>query len=170
MNMAQRSSTCCFTGYRAQKLPWGFQEQDQRCRELKVRIWLALQEAYDAGYRHFLCGMAQGSDLYFCQETLLLRQRYGDVTLEAVVPCLGQDKSWPTEVKRQYRELLERCDVRTLLQREYTPQCMLQRNRYMVDHSSLLLAVFDGRSGGTAATVSYARHQGLHIVTLPPVM
>ncbi len=168
--MAQRSSTCCFTGYRAQKLPWGFQEQDQRCRELKVRIWLALQEAYDAGYRHFLCGMAQGSDLYFCQETLLLRQRYGDVTLEAVVPCLGQDKNWPTEVRRQYRELLERCDVRTLLQREYTPQCMLQRNRYMVDHSSLLLAVFDGRSGGTAATVSYARHQGLRIVTLPPVM
>ena len=43
---------------------------------------------------------------------------------------------------------------------------MLRRNRYMVDHSALLIAVYDGMLGGTMYTLSYAMKQGLEIVTL----
>ena len=31
--------------------------------------------AYQEGYRHFLCGMAQGCDLYFCEAVLALREQ-----------------------------------------------------------------------------------------------
>lgn len=30
-----RDITCCFTGHRSQNLPWGFNEQDQRCLQMK---------------------------------------------------------------------------------------------------------------------------------------
>ena len=33
----------------------------------------AVELAYEQGYRHFLCGMAQGCDLYFCETVLRLR-------------------------------------------------------------------------------------------------
>jgi uncharacterized phage-like protein YoqJ len=37
----------------------------------------------------------------------------------------------------------------------------MKRNRYMVDHSSRVIAVYDGRStGGTASTVKYSYTQG----------
>ena len=41
-------------------------------------------------YRHFLCGMALGCDLYFCECVLRLRQTHPDVTVEAAVPCPSQ--------------------------------------------------------------------------------
>ena len=47
---------------------------------------------------------------------------------------------------------------------------MQRRNRYMVDHASMLLAVHDGQSGGTQRTMEYAMRRGLQIVDIPPVM
>ena len=34
--------TCCFTGHRPSKLPWGTREEDPRCVALKGRIAAAL--------------------------------------------------------------------------------------------------------------------------------
>ena len=45
-----------------------------------------------------------------------------------------------------------------MVQDHYGPGCMQRRNRYMVDHSALLIAVYDGRkTGGTYYTVKYAK-------------
>ena len=56
-------------------------------RDRKKRIADAVLLAYQEGYRHFLCGMAQGCDLYFCEAVLALRERYPEVTVEAAIPC-----------------------------------------------------------------------------------
>ena len=60
----ERETTCCFTGHRPDKLPWRDDEWDPRCLALKERLAAALEEAYDKGMRHFICGMARGAD--FC--------------------------------------------------------------------------------------------------------
>ena len=88
--MRARPVSCCFSGHRPAKLPWGEDEDDPRCRALKARLRDALDAAYEAGYRHFICGMAQGCDLYFCELALALRQL-----------CHG-------EVGHQPRRMLER--------------------------------------------------------------
>ena len=88
-------TTCCFSGHRPPRLPWGSNEADPRCLALKARLASALAAAYDQGYRHFLCGMAQGTDLYFCQAVLDLRQAHPDVTIEAAVPFAGQADRCP---------------------------------------------------------------------------
>ena len=33
--MPERENTCCFTGHREYKLPWGSDETDPRCRKLQ---------------------------------------------------------------------------------------------------------------------------------------
>ena len=43
---------------------------------------------------------------------------------------------------------------------------MQRRNRYMVDRSSLVLAVYDGMLGGTMYTLTYAMRQGVRVVTM----
>ena len=57
-----------------------------------------------------------------------------------------------------------------MVQDHYSPDCMLRRNRYMVDHASLLIAVYDGQSGGTRRTIEYAMRRGLGIVDIAPEM
>ena len=78
--MRGRQYSCCFTGHRPGKLPWGYAEEDPRCRLLKERIADAVEGAYQEGFQHFLCGMAMGCDLYFCEAVLELRSRHPDVT------------------------------------------------------------------------------------------
>ena len=97
--------------------------------------------------------MAQGTDLYFCQAVLDLRQAHPDVTIEAAVPFAGQADRWPAADQARRLALLDQCDLETVVQHTYTPGCMGRRNRYMVDRSSLLLAVYDGTPrGGTMNT------------------
>ena len=52
----------------------------------------------------------------------------------------------------------------------YFNGCMLKRDQKLVELSSLLLAVYDGQpSGGTAATIRYAREQGKGIICIDPI-
>ena len=141
-----RETTCCFTGHRPEKLPWREDEGDPRCLELKARLAGAVEAAYEKGMRHFLCGMARGADFYCCEEEQAARWRERD--------------------RERWFSLVERCDNETMLQHHYDRGCMLRRNRYLVDHSAMLIAVYDGMLGGTMYTISYAMKRGLDVVTL----
>ena len=164
--MPARQESCCFTGHRPAKLPWGMDETDARCLRLKARIADALEAAYQSGYRHFICGMALGCDLYFCEAVLELRSRCPDVTVEAAIPCPTQADAWPAVQRERYCRLVESCDYETLVSQRYSASCMQRRDRYMVDHAALLIAAFDGSPGGTRYTVEYAMRCGLEIVDL----
>ena len=137
--MRARPISCCFSGHRPGKLPWGDDEGDRRCLALKERLWNEMEAAYEQGYRHFICGMAQGCDLYFCELALALRQLHGDVTVEAAIPCPSQAEGWPAEQRLRWQRLVAACDYETMVQQQYSPGCMQRRNRYMVDHASLLI-------------------------------
>lgn len=165
--MPARQISCCFTGHRPAKLPWGYAEADPRCASLKGRIVDAVEAAYQEGYRHFLCGMAQGCDLYFCEAVLRLRAAHPEVTLEAAIPCPSQAASWPRNQRERYARLVAACDYETVVSAQYTPGCMHRRDRYMVDHAALLIAAFDGSPGGTLYTVAYAMRRGIPVADLP---
>lgn len=164
--MRARQESCCFTGHRPAKLPWKYNENDPRCLRLKQRMEDAVELAYEQGFRHFICGMAMGCDLYFCECVLALRETHPDITVEAAIPCPTQADAWPAAEKERYRRLVAACDFETMVSQHYTSNCMQRRDRYMVDHASLLIAAFDGSSGGTRYTVEYALTRGLGIVDL----
>lgn len=161
-------SSCCFTGHRSAKLPWRGNEADPRCAALKARIAEAVEGLYDQGVRHFICGMATGCDMYFAEAVAALRERRPGVTLEAAIPCEDQDRRWTHELSERYDGLLAQCDSRTLISRSYTPECMMRRNRYMVDNAGTVLAVFNGSPGGTFNTLRYAISLGRKIVEIDP--
>ena len=163
----EKSKTCTFTGHRESKLPWRGDENDPRCQRLKERLYAAVEAAYAAGMRHFICGMATGGDMYFGEAVVALREEHPEVTLEAAVPFEGQSRLWTAQQRRRYDRLAAECDYQTVVQRDYTPECMMRRNRYMVDSSAMLIAAYNGTPGGTRATLLYAMRQGLRIVELP---
>ena len=161
-----REKSCCFTGHRPTKLPWGANENDPRCAALKEELYCRLLGTYEAGYTHFICGMAIGCDMFFAEAVLRLQEIHPEVTLEAAVPCGSQPERWTKALRERYNRLLDSCSKVTVLQLSYTPDCMQKRNQYMVDNSSLLLACFDGRPGGTMSTILYAQRQGLKTIII----
>ena len=66
----------------------------------------------------------------------------------------------------RYADLLDNSDHVICLNDSFKKGCMHQRNRYIVDRSSLLISAFNGTKGGTEFTVNYAKKQGLRIVNV----
>ncbi|MDR1928053.1 MAG: DUF1273 domain-containing protein [Oscillospiraceae bacterium] len=165
--MDTRKDTCCVTGSRPQKLPFGFDEAHPDCAALKKRLREELEKSIKSGYAHFLSGCALGVDQWALELLLDLKKCYPHIKIEAVIPCENQDLKWNLAKKERYRSLLVRCDIKTMLQSAYSPDCMRKRNQYMVDRSALVIAVWNMQSGGTKQTVAYAKKSGKAVVLIP---
>lgn len=162
-------TTACFTGHRNQKLPWGFNEKDSRCIAMKTALHEEIEKTIQKGYRTFLCGMAIGFDI-ICAETVLeIKKSYSAIKLIGTIPCRDQDCKWNEKDRKRYRKILKRLDgIRCIYEQYVGAECMLERNRYMVKNSSLLIALYNGKVGGTRSTIEYAKKQGLEIVIIEP--
>jgi uncharacterized phage-like protein YoqJ len=132
--------------------------------ELKQRLRREAERAYEDGFRHFITGMARGTDQYFAQIVLELKESLPGITLEAAIPCEEQAARWKESEREQYFDLVARCDLETMVQRHYDRGCMQRRNRYMVDRSARLIAAYDGLLGGTMYTIHYAMRRGIDVV------
>ena len=163
------STTLCFTGHRSQKLPWGFNEKDKRCLKMKENLYLEIEKSILQGYKTFLCGMALGFDMICAEIVLQFKKKYKDIKLIGAVPCENQDCKWSFKERERYRNLLNQLDAVRCIYKEYNgTKCMLERNNFMVNNSSKIIALFDGISGGTKKTIDYAKKQGLEIVIIQP--
>lgn len=105
---------CAFTGYRPQKMPFGFNESDPRCIDFKRRVKDTIQALYDMGYRHFISGGALGMDMFAAEAVLELRARHD--------------------------RLFAQADIITATGHAYTRSAMFRRNHYLVGNADLLLA------------------------------
>lgn len=157
-----------FTGYRPEKLPF-FGEDDPLCIELKERIFSKISALADDGATEFYTGMALGVDTWCAEAVLRLRAERSGIKLIAVIPCPEQDVRWNSAQKQRYRGILEQCDKLITISPKYTRDCMHKRNRALVDLCDILVAVYDGKEGGTKYTVDYAKKQGRITVILPAV-
>ncbi|MCD8086425.1 MAG: DUF1273 domain-containing protein [Clostridiales bacterium] len=165
----EREKTCCFTGHRPQNLGWKQTEPDLRRVLMEERLALEVERAYLQGYRHFITGMARGSDLLAAEAVLRAKFLHPDIWLEAAVPCKDQSRRWPRAEQERYERILARCDQTPACLPDYDEGCMMRRNRYMVEQSSRIIAIYNGRSGGgTKKTLLMAVEAGLDIIILDP--
>lgn len=150
--------TCCVTGHR--DIPAS--QEDYIKGELRKEILLAISE----GYTHFISGFAEGVDLYFTEIVVEQKAQNSGITLEAAIPYR---KRLSTKDK-DFQRLIKLCDAVTVNAEAYTGKgVFMNRNKYMVQQSNRVIAVFDGReSGGTEFTIRYARKNelDLRIITI----
>ena len=92
--------------------------------------------------------MAIGVDMYAAEIVLGLKASYPGITLESAIPCESQAVKWSEALRDRYFDIASKCDKETLIQAHYSPDCMDKRNRYMVDHADVLIAVWDGSPSG----------------------
>lgn len=138
--------TCCVTGHR--DIP------DEQIDAVKYALRREIVKAVSDGYTGFMTGFADGADQYFAEMVVKLQEDFPDLRLIAVLPYRKRIAS--LESKEQTKVLLHACADVIVIQEEYKPNVYSKRNRYMVEHSDRVIAVYDGREkGGTVNTIRF---------------
>jgi uncharacterized phage-like protein YoqJ len=109
-----------------------------------------------------ISGMALGWD-----QALALAASQLGIPFVAYVPFRGQESKWPEASQEQYRELLNAASSAVIVcAGGYAPSKMARRNAAMVNDTDLVLALWDGSSGGTGNCVRYAESKKVPVVNL----
>lgn len=159
MTSEKKNRRCCFTGHRPQKLL-------RKEKEIKQDLEEAIQKAVQDGYTTFITGMAYGVDIWAGEIVCRLRKTNPELRLIAAVPFPGFEERWTKKWKNAYASLLNKADLVRYICLDYSPQAYQKRNEWMVDHSSRVIAVFNGEQSGTKNTIDYAAKTEVEIVTI----
>lgn len=136
---------CCVTGHR--EIP------EDKAEYVKERLREEIEQAIGDGFTVFITGMAEGVDLLFAELVIEQRKKRHHLFLEAAIPYRKRILT----KNPLFRKCFEECDNVHIQHTDYNKGCFMDRNRYMVDKSNRVIAVYDGRkTGGTLFTMGYA--------------
>lgn len=174
------ANTACFTGHRPNKLLGGYDYSSEANLKLADALKKEIIHLYNSGITHFICGGALGVD----QIAFSVLQRLRDVedfciTIELAIPFEGFESQWIPASKKLHSEHIILADKVTVVDKDdryqtkvqtgkYHPLKMEMRNRYMVDNSFYVIAVFDGSKSGTANCINYAEKHNREISIINP--
>lgn len=159
---------CCFTGYRPQKLTYLRDEMSAEYQKLYAVLTEQIKNAVDREYDYFISGFAEGIDLMAAEIVIALKRDGYDISLEAAMPAMNQTDGWDDLSRGIYYMLLDQADRRVCLDKKMSKYSCLRRNEYMVEQSDLVIAVYDGKKGGTGYTVNYARQKNRDLWIINP--
>lgn len=166
----EKKLACAFTGHRIEKLPFLSDENDLKYKRVRQELFCNILALTREGRCTFISGMARGVDLIAAEIVLSLRDLLPDreICLWAAIPYDRQAAAWSVKERERYEAILGKANRVKYISHEYTRACLYQRNRWMCDQATHLLAVYDGQAGGTKYTIDYARKKGLNITIIQP--
>lgn len=169
-----------FTGHRPNKLG-GY--------DLSAKGYQLLQEDLETYIKRNLdvfdvvvghSGLALGGDTIWSKAILSMKEKHpGRVLLHAEIPMMEQADAWFKQSDIDFwHEQVERADFKSVYgslaghsdseRKKLAAKFLNIRNEGMLDHSTVLLALHDGTSGGTGNAVAYAKKTGLVTHTVHP--
>jgi uncharacterized phage-like protein YoqJ len=166
----QQSFHVALTGHRPNKLA-GY--------DLSTPFYVALQEWLEhiiktglAQHPHLTLhsGLALGADTVWSQAILAMRERFpGRIAFVAEVPLMTQSSRWPAARDKEYWQTqIDSADLVNVYAQSYSPQAMQLRNEGMIGAAQLVLALWDGSTGGTAHAVRFAEKNGIQVFRMTP--
>lgn len=143
------SKILAMTGHRPDKLG-GYDLRSAYACRVRDAIRNSLNMIGDLGF--VISGMALGVDQMAAEICIEL-----GIPFVAAVPHEGQELMWPEAAQRHYHDLLSQSEkVFIISPGGYSAKKMRKRNEWMVDCCDILLAVWDGTTGGTSNCIKYA--------------
>lgn len=153
-----KGKTCCFSGHR--NIP------ENEYIELKKALRELVGIFAKRGIIYFGCGGARGFDLLAAETVLEMKKYYPEIKLIMVYPFRNQTQFWNIRDTETYNSIKKQCDKQVYISEQYTSNCMIMRNKHLVNNSRYCICYFTGVNSGTEYTVNYAARHGLTIINL----
>lgn len=172
-----------FTGHRPDKLFGSYDLENPKVRVLKEKLEKELVELIEKGATVFVSGGALGFDQVAFMTVHGLKEKYPGIKNILAIPFEKQAKAWRSKKDvARYEKMKEKADEVVYVDcvdgykpkgsveaGDYSAAKMQLRNQYMVDKSNVIIAAWDGSSGGTKNCVDYAKKEKKDIIRLDPL-
>ena len=149
-----------FTGHRPDKLG-GYNDNTNFRNNILLKISKIFLNIEDPT---IISGMALGVDTWVAEFAII-----NNIPLFAYIPFKGQEKHWTTDSQTKYNFILSKCSkVKYICSEGYDRIKMQIRNEAMVNDCNLLIAIWNGSSGGTSNCIKYAKKINKQMIIINP--
>ena len=121
---------------------------EEDCSKLKQTLYDTVEQLItEKGVTKFISSLTIGSDMFFAETVLHLKQHYPYISLEIVFACEIEASIWSCRLAERYYCIAERCDKETYISKRYTPSCFDERELYKLNNSEeIIFAINDDLS------------------------
>ncbi len=134
---------CAIIGQVPMRFPWGFDEEDSRCRKLKIELAQQTMVLHHSGVSQFLTACDCGVGLYAGEIINGLRLANSDLMLICYTPHEEQTTKWPPYLRERYFDMLEKCTCLSAVCPVGTLGAQLRTYKTIIDLSDVVLCVYD---------------------------
>lgn len=159
----KRLHRCCFSGQRPEKL-------DESSETVQKWLEKQIDTAISDGFTTFITGCSMGVEIWAAQIVLHRKLNHPELHLIAAVPWSGFSSNWNPVWQQQYNDLIRNADMTVNVSNHFHNKVFTERNEWMVNHSSRVIAYYNGAPGGTREMIAYARNTGVEVVDNGPVL
>ena len=132
---------CAVIGQNPMRFPWGFDEEDDRCRKLKIELAQQIMMLRQNGVSQFLTACDCGVGLYAAELVNGLRATTDhDLMLICYTPHEEQATKWAPYLRERYFTMLEKCTHISAVCEAGAPDAQLRAYKKIAD---MVLAVYD---------------------------
>lgn len=110
--------------------------------------------------------MARGVDMWAAEIVLEIKEENPNIKLIAAIPFKGFESKWGYDNQKSYNEILSKADLVKYICPKFSYSSYQIRNEWMVNHSSKVIAVWNGEKSGTKNTIDYANKCGVEVVNI----
>jgi len=165
---------CAVIGQNPMRFPWGFDEEDDRCRKLKIELAQQIMVLRQSGVSQFLVACDCGVGLYAAEIINGLRTTDHDLMLLCYTPHEEQATKWAPYLRERYFTMLEKCTLISVVCEDGAPDAQLQAYKKIIDLADVVLAVYDrdtpATGGAKDSALAYAMdaaHKSVWVLTPP---
>ena len=135
---------CAIIGQHPMRFPWGFDEEDARCRKLKIELAQQIMMLRQGGVSQFLVACDCGVGLYAAELVNGLRATTDhDLMLICYTPHEEQATKWAPYLRERYFTMLEKCTYISAVCEVGAPDAQLHAYKKVIDLADVVLGVYD---------------------------
>lgn len=153
------------------RFPWGFDEEDESCRRMKLKLAQYIIELRQCGITEFQIACDPGVGLYAGEIVNITKQNDEAMRLVCVVPFEEQATKWTPQLRDRYFNMLADCTELSCVAYQERPNAQFLAYQRIIKQSEALMTVYDpDLSDGSAEdkAVAYAFALGKPTLVIHP--
>ena len=158
---------CAVIGQNPMRFPWGFDEEDDRCRKLKMELAQQIMVLRQNGVSQFLVACDCGVGLYAAEIVNGLRTTDRDLMLLCYTPHEEQATKWAPYLRERYFDVLEKCTYISAVCEVGAPGAQLHAYKKIIDLADVVLCVYDTDIPATGSAEDRALAYAMDVARKP---